>query len=1073
MIEEKYKKLNTIIGWCIFLVAVTVYWTTMEPTASFWDCSENLSIYYKLEVGHPPGEPFLQLYQHIVSLLAFGDVHKVAPVINRSCGVLSSLTILFLFWSTSFFAKKAITRKGELTDATMYAVLGSAAIAALSFIFTDSFWFSAVEASVWSASLCFSSLMFWCATKMSRSTEPERWVIFISFLIGLSIGVHMLCILVIPAVVFLYFYRDHQNSATPKWAAGLLKIVTKNPEKQKLLAASVAAIVLLGMVKSMVIPGLIAAATWFELFFVNSIGLPFNSGVLIYGLAIAAILIWLVRYSIKNNKPGTFTATMAAAVLIIGYCSYVMIVIRANADPPLNEGSPSNTLTLKDYLDRKQYGEFPSFYGEYYTAPVIDYNDEGPVYIRDEKKGKYVVSYEMESGKYAPELCGIFAREWDASEGHPHGYRNWGGTDFDKVQYTDPEGNKKMIDRPNFIKNNLRYFFSYQLGHMYFRYLLWDFCGRQNDIQGLDPPDNLHGNWITGLSAIDGLRYPQDNQPDEIGKNKARNAMYAIPLLMGLFGFFYQAKKDSKRFTILLIMFFFTGIAIILFLNQKPYEPRERDYSYVGSFWAFAIWIGMGVLGLFDLITEKLKADENRKKTFAILTTVVCLTVPALMAHAEWDDHDRSKRTTTRDFAIDYLESCPPNAILFTAGDNDTFPLWYAQEVEGIRTDVRVCNLELLGMSWYVDQMNHKAYTSDRMPFSLTHDQYRDGTRDYLIYYDNPAASINREAAAHVNSETPSMTMNKPPASQYVDLSKVISFIASDNDADKIQLSNNKMDNYLPTRKFKIAVDKEAVIKSGLVSKDQYDSIAPEVDWVLPGNNITRSTLMVLDAIAHNNWKRPLCFATTSGTESFMGLQNYFQLQGMVFVLTPIKNSGANVRENPRVGVDQMYDNIMHKFRWGNMGSGIYLDENIRRMATELRYQVNTLADALLSEHKKDSAIKVLNICMDSISGESCPYDGSVVMLDRCYYQAGDTVKANTIARKLFDIYEKDLLYYSTLSSGPASYYSQETEQSEMILEQLNYYVNEYKQAAVIKDFETRLERLNKLGLLKASQQRQ
>lgn len=340
MIEEKYKKLNTIVGWCVFLVAVCVYWSTMEPTASFWDCSENLSVYYKLEVGHPPGEPFLQLYQHIVSLLAFGDVHKVAPVINRSCGVLSSFTILFLFWSTSFFAKKAMTRKGEMTDATIYAILGSAAIGALSFIFADSFWFSAVEASVWSASLFFSTLMFWCATKMSRSTEPERWVIFISFLIGLSIGVHMLCILVIPAVTFLYFYRDHQNGTTPKWAASMLKMVTKNPDKQKLLAASVAAIVLLGIVKAIVIPGLIAAATWFELFFINTVGLPFNSGVLIYGLTIAGIVVWLLRYSKKNNKPGTHTATMASAVLIIGYCSYLLVVIRANANPPLNEGAP-------------------------------------------------------------------------------------------------------------------------------------------------------------------------------------------------------------------------------------------------------------------------------------------------------------------------------------------------------------------------------------------------------------------------------------------------------------------------------------------------------------------------------------------------------------------------------------------------------------------------------------------------------------------------------------------------------------------------------------------------------------
>jgi len=1053
MIEQKYTRLNTIVGWIVFLIAVTVYWNTVEPTASFWDCSENLSVYYKLEVGHPPGEPFLQLFQHIVSLLSFGDVHKVAPIVNRSCGVLSSLTILFLFWSTSFFAKKFMTRKGELTEASMYAVLGSAFIGAVSFIFADSFWFSAVEASVWSASLCFSTLMFWCGTKMYRSYQPERWVIFISFLIGLSIGVHMLCILVIPAVVFLYFYRDHQNNTTPKWASSILNIITKNPDRQKLLAASIAAIVLLGAVKSLVIPGLIAAATWFEVFFVNSIGLPFNSGVIIYGLVIAAIIIWGLNYSKRNNKPATSTAFMSIAVLILGYCAYMLVVIRANANPPLNEGDPGNTVTLKDYLDRKQYGDFPVLYGPYYTAPIIGYNDEGPVYIQDTKKEKYVVSYNMESGKYAPEFCTIFTREWDPTEGHPHGYKNWGGTDFDKVHYTDADGHSQVIDRPKFITNNLRYFFTYQLGFMYFRYFLWDFCGRQNDIQGLDPPDNLHGNWITGIPFIDGLKYPQNNIPAELGQNRAYNPMYALPLLLGLFGFFYHAKKDPKRFTIVLVMFFFTGIAIILFLNQKPYEPRERDYSYVGSFFTFSIWIGLGALALFDFITEKLKADENRKKLFAILTTVVCLIVPAVMAHAEWNDHDRSKRTTTRDFAIDYLESCPPNAILFTNGDNDTFPLWYAQEVEGIRTDVRVCNLELLGMSWYVDEMNHKAYASERMPFSLTHDEYRDGTRDYLLYYDNPEGRLHKPG-------------------QYVDLSTIIDFMKSDNDGDKIELSNGKMENYLPTKKFEIPVNKQEIIKSGLISSKLYDSIPSEIQWDLPGGNISKSTLMVLDAIAHNDWKRPFCFAVTSG-DSFMGLEKYFQLRGLVFLLTPIKSAASNARENPMVGTDEMYNNMVNKFRWGNMGTGIYLDENIRRMATDLRYQASSLAEALLNEHKKDSALKVLNLCMDSISEKSCPYDGAAVMLDRCYFKAGDFQKADTLAKKLFDQSEKDLIYYNTLTGNPASYYEYDTQQFELILEQLAYYCQEYKQDVLLKDFQIHLERLDKLGLLKGQQARQ
>lgn len=1046
MIEQKYKKLNTIIGWCVFLVAIFVYWSTVEPTASFWDCSENLSIYYKLEIGHPPGEPFLQLFQHCVSLLSFGDVHKVAPIINRSCATLSSCTILFLFWSLSFFAKKAMSQKGEFTEAKMYAVLGAALIGSLSFIFADSFWFSATEASVWSASLFFSTLMFWCATKMSRSMEPERWVIFISFLIGLSIGVHMLCILVIPAVVFLYFYRDHQNGTTPKWAAGMLKMLTKKENNQKLIAASIMAIVLLGMVKSLVIPGLINLATWFELLFVNTIGLPFNSGVLFYGIAIAGFIIWGLYYSKKNNKPGTHTAFMAAAVLILGYCTFILLVIRANANPPLNEDDPSNTVTLHDYLDRKQYGDFPVLYGPYFTAPVIGYNDEGPVYEKDNKKGKYVEISRTESAKFDPEFCTLFTRMWDAGEGHPDGYKNWGGDNYTKVRVTDENGEPKTIERPKFFSNNIKYFLDYQLNFMYFRYLLWDFVGRQNDIQGEDPQDNLHGNWITGISFLDNLRYPQTGQPDELAKNRGRNVMFGIPLLLGLLGFFYQAYKDPKRFTIVLILFFFTGIAIILFLNQKPHEPRERDYSYVGSFFAFSIWIGLGALALFDLLLENLAKNESGKKMMAVLATVVCLTVPALMAHAEWDDHDRSKRTTTRDFAIDYLESCPPNAILFTNGDNDTFPLWYAQEVEGIRTDVRVCNLELLGMAWYVDQMNHKAYTSDRLPFSLSHDEYREGTRDYLLYYDNPTSRFH----GHYNN-----------------LADVIDFIKSYRDADKIPVSTGKMENYLPTRKFMMPVNKEAVIKSGIISKNLYDSIPTSISWGLPGNTIQRSTLMVLDAIAHNDWKRPLCFAVTSGSEAFMGLEKYFQLNGLVFVLTPIKTPGANVRSNPGVNTDQMYDNVMHKFRWGNMNKDIYLDENIIRMATQLRAQSSTLADNLLSIGKRDSALKVVNVVMDSISEKSCPYDGAVVMLDRAYYQAGEFAKADTLAKKLFTIYEKNLAYYNSLVEPNATYYEGETYQAQQILEQLAYYSQAYKRDALLKDFQARLNALNAKGYLR------
>ena len=511
ILEKKYNKLNTILGFVMFFIAAFVYWSTVEPTASYWDCSENLSIYYKLEVGHPPGEPFLQLFQHVISLLSFGDVHKVAPIINRVCATFSACTIMFLFWSISYFARKIIAKTREFTEGAMYAVLGSALVGALCFVFADSFWFSAVEASVWSASCCFTTFMFWCATKLDRSEHPERWVIFISYGAGLGIGVHMLTILFIPAAVFIYYYKMYPDGVRSKWLSSLLSKVTSNPKSQVTIVATFMAVVMLGAVKSLFIPGVIKVASWFELFFVNAIGMPFYSGTLIYGLAIFGFICWGLVYAKKNNKPGLHTALLSAAMMVIGYSSFILLVVRANANPPLNEDNPSDTLTLQDYLDRKQYGEIPSMlYYQYYTAPMISTKEGGDVYVKDDKKGKYVVSYQMQLPVYAPELSGFFCREWDGSESHPRGYKSWGGTDFDKISYTGNDGKKELIDKPKFFSNNLHYFFSYQLGHMYFRYLLWDFLGRENDIQEMDPQDNLHGNWMSGIPFIDGLKVQQD-----------------------------------------------------------------------------------------------------------------------------------------------------------------------------------------------------------------------------------------------------------------------------------------------------------------------------------------------------------------------------------------------------------------------------------------------------------------------------------------------------------------------------------------------------------------------------------
>ncbi len=1045
-LEKKFTNLNNIIGWGVFLIACFVYWSTAEPTASFWDCSENISIYYKLEIGHPPGEPFLQLLQHCISLLSFGDVHKVAPILNRACATFSGFTILFLFWITTFFAKKLYERSGPLTEGRIYAILGAGFIGATSFIFADSLWFSATEASVWAMSACFTALMFWCSTKYARATDhAERWLILLSMLIGLAIGVHFLCLLFIPAAVLLYFLKNYKDGLRARWMIFIVSILTKDKVKQVGIAGFFIGVAVLGSVKAIVIPGVIGLASSFELFFVNVIGLPFNSGVLIYGLLLVVLIVWGLKVTRERNLPGWNTAILSGAVLIIGYCSFMLLVVRANAFTPMNEDSPSDPMALNDYLDRKQYGSWPQLYGQYFTASPTSSTEGSSVYAKDERKGKYVEITKTDVAHYDAAMCTFLPRMFDPSQHRPQGYKNWwGGEDMIKVKTVNQEGQTAMLERPTFYQN-VKFFFNYQVGFMFIRYFLWDFCGRQNDIPGLDPADNLHGNWITGIPAIDNLRAPQDNMPAELAQNKGHNAMYGLPLILGLLGMGFHFMKDRRNSFVVATLFFFTGLAIILYLNQPPYQPRERDYSYVGSFFAFAIWIGLGVLGLVELFKRLAKMDIAGPGA-AFGATAIALVVPVVMAHANWDDHDRSGRYTCRDLAIDYLESCPKNAILFTDGDCDTFPLWYAQEVEGIRTDVRVCNLELLGMAWYGDQMNRKAYESERMPFSLTHEQYREGTRDYLYIANN--ANPNYKAG------------------NYYDLKGVIDFIKSDDPANMIELGDRKQHNYFPTPYFSLKVNKEQVIKNGDISPALYDSIVPEIKWKVPGTLLERNKILVLDAIAHNDWVRPICFATTLPPDNYLGLEKYFQTDGLVYELTPIINTASNSFQGRRVATDRMYDNVMHKFRWGNMHSGIYLDENIRRMAADLRIESGLLAEQLIHENKRDSAIKVMDLVTDSIPEKNSPYDFYETFLVQGYYEAHDYDKANKLAKTMFNNAESWVEYLKTLAPTNRAYYNNMMKDNIDILKNLYYLANTSGQKDLLKDFETKLDRIQKEGLL-------
>ncbi|HTA83802.1 MAG TPA: DUF2723 domain-containing protein [Bacteroidia bacterium] len=1049
LIGQKYRRFNTILGWLVFCISAWVYWSTIEPTASFWDCSEFISVDYKLQIGHPPGAPFLQLVAHLISLLTFGNVQKVAPYINRVSATCSALTILFLFWTITWFARKIVSKKGQLNDSIIIIILGAGLIGSLAYTFSDSFWFSAVEGEVYAMSSCFTAMVFWCITKWERADQfAERWIVFIFYLIGLSIGVHLLCLLTIPAVVFVYYFKQYPEGINLKWFSVPLSFITKKPREQGAIIAGIIAIVLLGSIQAIVIPGILQVATSFELFFVNKLGMHFESGTLIYAASITIVIVAGLYLTRHFNKPGWNIAILAFTMLVVGYSSFLILVIRSNAHTPMDENHPSDAINLHAYLGRQQYGDWPLLYGQYYTAPLDTakpYKDGEPVYAKDEKTGRYVVTNDMKEQEpnYDTRFCTFFPRMYDAGEGHPDGYKNWGDTTMDRILFTEKGGRKRIIEKPIYL-DNFRYFIRYQVNFMFWKYFMWNFCGRQNDIQGYDSDDKLHGNWITGISFIDSMMgIPQKDIPEEYSKNKANNTMCGLPLLLGLFGFIYQLKKDRANALVILVFFFFTGLAIVLYLNQTPYQPRERDYSYVGAFYAFAIWIGLGVLAIFDFLSTRIKNQNPAHIAFGVV--VFAMIVPMVMAHAEWNDHDRSGRYVCRDMAIDYLESCAPNAILFCNGDNDTFPLWYAQEVEGIRRDVRVCNLSLLAGSWYIDQMKRRTYESAPLPFSMTHEQYMDGTRDYLPILRS-SDSVD-------------------------DLRSVVDFFKSDDHEKQIKLESGKYINYLPTNYFKIIVNKEQVLKNSVVPVSMEDSIVSSIEWKLPGSYVEKNIMIVLDLLAHDDWSRPIYFTTFAGTASYMGLEKYFQLEGLAYRLVPLKKDKSSADFDTRVATDIMYNNVIHKFRWGNMGSGVYLDENARRMAEQLRTNIGTLAQSLIDENKKDSALKVLNLCVGSIPSTNYPYDTPMILIDYCYYEAGDIVKGNKLAKKMFDDGELKLKYFATLDTDPRNYYGYEGGQVQANLQKLALLVQAFNQKDLFTDFSSRLDAMLNAHIISRIQQ--
>jgi hypothetical protein len=1011
---KKYNLINNITGWAAFLVAAIVYLLTIEPTASFWDCGEFIATSYKFEVGHPPGDPFFMLVSRFFTLFA-GDVSKIAITVNIMSAMASAFTILFLFWTITHLAKKLVVKNGnEPSTAELIGIMGSGVVGALAYTFSDSFWFSAVEGEVYAMSSFFTAIVFWAILKWENDADKpyaNRWLIFIAYMMGLSIGVHLLNLLAIPAIVFIYYFKKY------------------TPTKWGLVWTSILSFALLGGIMYVIIPGTFLLASWFELLFINGFGLPFNSGVIFYALLIVGLLIWGIRYTLKHNKVVLNTIILGVTVILIGYSSFAIILIRSSTNPPLNENSPSNVFALMSYLNREQYGDRPLLYGQYYNAPVAS-SENKMTYIP--KDGKYVKTYLKTVYKFDSRFQTIFPRMWSPSDDHAEEYKKWANIVGIPERITNQNGEQEIRNIPTFAEN-LRYFFSYQMGFMYWRYFMWNFVGRQDDIQSQG--GSLNGNWISGIKPIDAIHLGNQDkltseQLNEIGRNK----YYFLPLILGLFGLGFQFMRDKKNLTVVSLLFILTGIAIVVYLNQYPLQPRERDYAFAGSFYAFAIWVGLGVLTISEGLSKLLEPTQR-----AAVASVLCLGVPILMGSQNWNDHDRSGRYTARDFAYNYLNSCAPNAILFTNGDNDTFPLWYAQEVEGIRTDVRVCNLSLLGTDWYVDQMKRKVYESDPLPISMNKDQYIQGTRDivYIIERFNQA----------------------------IELKQVMDFVASDKIETKYQVPNEDPIAYIPTKNYKITINKEVVVSSNTVSVKDSSQIVPEMQWSIKRSYIQKSDMIMLDIIANNNWKRPIYFVSPYG-DSDIGISDYLQLDGFAYRLVPIKTKPKDFLSIGRIDDELLYKNLMTNFRWGRMDKpDVNIDHNNQRTTSVLRIRnnFNRLADLLINKNKKDSALAVLNKIVELMPQRKFPYDFYMIGIAESYFKINENEKANRIIKDYTKSTIENLRYFFSLDHRFDQSVDYDKQLNLQTLQQLGSLAETYDQVELKNEIDKNLQQYMEL----------
>lgn len=1026
---KRYTQLNLILGWFTFAVSAFVYLSTMEPTASFWDCGEFIASSYKLLVGHPPGAPVFMITGRIFTLFA-SDPTKVALMINSLSALASAFTILFLFWTITHLAKLLVVKKGkQATLGETIAIMGSGLVGALAYTFSDTFWFSAVEGEVYASSSLFTAIAFWAILKWeNEADEPHanRWIIMIGYVIGLSIGVHLLNLLTIPAIGLVYYFRKYKPTT-----------------KGTLISILVSGLALLVIMYG-IIPGTVKLAAAFELFFVNTIGLPYNSGVLFFIFLVIVSAVFGVIYTLKKGKVLWNTIITFIIVILVGYSSFAVIYIRSNANPPMDQNSPDNLFSLLSYLNREQYGDRPLVYGQYYSAPYVNVGKGNPV--RYPMNGEYKIIDYKQTVDYDKRFNTLFPRMYSAQANHINAYKSWANIKGNTIRAKDPQtGEMKSYVKPT-MGENLTFFARYQFNFMYWRYFMWNFAGRQNDLQGHGEIDK--GNWISGINFLDKARLGDQNLlPDNMKNNKAHNKYYFLPFILGLFGIGFQVVKwkqgGFENFSLVGMLFFMTGIAIVIYLNQYPYQPRERDYAFAGSFYAFSIWIGLGVLFIWD----QLKKYVPSTPLAASATVLSLVLVPGIMAKENWDDHDRSDRYMCRDFATNYLNSCEEDGVIFTNGDNDTFPLWYVQEVEGVRTDVRVCNLSYLQTDWYINQMRRKAYDSDPLPYSLTHTQTLQGRRDLVMLVD--------------------LMPNKGP----VGLKQGLKYLASDKTETKNPrgMFREKVDHF-PSHKLRLSIDSSWVVNNKVIPEGKENRVVSEldIDFSPSKRYIRKNDLMVLDLLANNDWQRPIYFAVTVPSDNYVGLQKYFHTEGLTYKIAPVV-AKTNQGETGEINTAVMYDNMMNKFVWGNVDKpGVYMEENTVRMCLNYRNNFVRLANALLDEGKKDLAVNALKKSMEVLPEENIPYNQwSILMAETCY-RAGLIEDANHIIKAIQKDEEQTLGYYFSMSMPQVNSLRNDIQTSFYVLSRLRDVSKRNKQEELSESLNTSFEKLSDSYIKKA-----